>query len=396
MSFSLIKGLYLSLSLWAVSQLVLAQAPLSPALEALLDQNTLEKELSRHGLTRGSVLGGSGNRLFVTATGGSETTTIIINEIDPATVIFPADDETLLGMVDIVWQHTPPEAESRVYHIVLDHPLPMAAWSASGITGIAHANIAPLHPSSQGDAEGLGAVAISSSLPASVEDIRRQTAQRQYDATPYAQYQRAAINELHAQRHAAMTAQEQALESQAHSIGLVYRAPEFWSSFTYSDDLRQIFYGEGGSPTLALRFLTGWVPARVRTCGSDDDASQIEWPDGPYFRRIASDAPNAELFPTENRLSVPHALLPAFEIVAAVPILSEPLVNQALAQNGARLRLIAAELDAARLMVKAGCNSATSSQFEQNLLRTIMKDASLQDAGVSITNAEEESDAPPS
>lgn len=210
----------------------------------------------------------------------------------------------------------------------------------------------------------------------------------------YGERVKAAITQMEEELESSVTTVERKKAELASQAGLVYRNPEFWSSVG-GPDARRIFEGEEVSSIIGMRYLSGWLAATAAYCSPLEEAArEIDWPDGPVIRQILADDTDAGAFPEEPALLVQESYTDLFSIMAQPALLTTAIASQSTQSSALIERMVGPERDAVRLMRLAECNSATSKQFEMNLVRLLRGNASLQATGTRLEHAERESDAP--
>lgn len=371
-----------------------AGAPPIPTLAEALPDAQIQAELLQHGFSAGRGLGRMAELHFTEAQLGDRTLFVVLHDVPQDQALDPIDERLLFAAAELAGDLTPP-AQVRLYHVVKGHPVPPGAAGEAGIPNVTDTRLSISWSNNDRDTllvrfgEDRWANAVSA------RDLLSQLAERAEASQDYSERVAAALGQMRDDIDASARVTETEKAEAAAQAGLVYRNPAFWSTFDYVDTVR-IFEGGQTSPILGLRYLAGWLAAHGSICSpTDEPMRMIDWPDAPAIRQILADAPEADYFPEDRALAVRESYADLFEIAVQPALLNENAVSRSMQDPLIAQRIVGAERDAARLLRMSGCNSATASQFELNLIRLLRGAPSLQAAGLSVDHATRESDAPP-
>lgn len=368
--------------------------PAIPRLSDALPDDQVQAELMRHGFSAARGLGSMEELHFIEARLGDRNHFVVLHDVPMDQAISPVDERLLFAAAQLADALTLHHSVT-LNHIVRGHPVPANAAGEAGVPDVAHTRLTLSWSNNDVDTLLVRFGEDRSAEPVSAQDLLGEVAERNAATQDYRDRVTAGLARMQEEIRASDRASEVEMAQTAADAGLVYRNPEFWANFGYRDTAR-VFEGRQVSPILALRYLAGWLAAYGSICPeANEPMRDINWPDGPAIRRILADAPEAGLFPEDGVVAVRDSYADLLEVAVQPAILGENVVSRSLQDPLIARRITGAEQDAARLLQLAGCNSATASQFELNLIRILQGAPSLQEAGPGIDGAARESDAAP-
>ncbi|GAA3956787.1 hypothetical protein [Allohahella marinimesophila] len=361
-------------------------------LEASLPDAELEAELSRHGFSSARGQGRIDELHFVEAAIGDREFFVVLHDVPVDQDINPVDERLLRAAAILADELTPPP-HVTLYHIVKNHPVPATITNRPDEPGIALSKL--IVAWKKPDVDTIVTDFAFAFPPTSVQAVLTAAGVRAVEVQDYETRVNEALAQVDQTLEASVIAEEREKAMLASRQGLVYRNRAFWSDIAQAQ-ARKVFEGEQVPPIVGLRFLAGWLAANAASCSaSGETASEVDWPDGPALHQLLAGQPEAKLFPEKPVLLVSEHYVDLFSAAAEPALLNNDILARSKQSPALIERMAGPEKAAARLMRRAGCDSATSRQFEMNLVRLLRGDPSLQSSGTRIEQAERESDAPP-